>query len=62
MEKRNEENDVVVSVKLHGAALQQVIAERGKREKETGKIISIVGLVREAIGVWSEALDPEVVI
>lgn len=41
-----------VTVKLSGHTLRQVISVRGKREKSTGRITSIVELVREAIDCW----------
>lgn len=41
-----------VTVKLSGHALTQVISVRGERENSTGRITSIVELVREAIDCW----------
>lgn len=41
-----------VTVKLSGHTLRQVISVRGKRERDTERISSIVELVREAIDCW----------
>ena len=48
--EEGESNDV--TVKISGIALKQIIAVRGKREQTTGRITTIVELVREAIECW----------
>ena len=43
-----------VTVKISGNTLEEVMAIRRKREKATGRIISIAELVREAIDCWAD--------
>jgi hypothetical protein len=43
---------IELSVKLSGEPLKQLMIERGRREKETGRMTSISELVREAIAFW----------
>ena len=49
---KGERNNIDVTVKISGVTLEQVITVRGNREKTTGRITSIVELVREAIECW----------
>ena len=56
MKKEKEEGEGAskydVTVKISGDALKQVMAVRVKREKRTGRITSMIKLVREAIECW----------
>ena len=47
-----EEKPFELSVKISGEPLKQLMTERGKREKKTGRMTSISELVREAIDFW----------
>ena len=60
--KRRKEggSNIDVTVKISGNALEEVMAIRRKREKDTGRIISIAELVREAIACWAD-IEREVV-
>lgn len=57
-EKKGEEEQggkpFELSVKISGEPLKQLMTERGKREKKTGRMTSISELVREAIDFWYE--------
>jgi len=44
-----EDKGEVISLKISGEALKQLIAIRSERERRTGKITSMTELVREAI-------------
>ena len=50
--KGQEEKTFELSVKISGEPLKQLMTERGKREKKTGRMTSISELVREAIDFW----------
>ena len=52
MDKHKKGEEFDVSVKLSGAALEKVMHVRNEREKGTGRITSIAGLVKEAIDYW----------
>jgi hypothetical protein len=52
METNKKAENLEITVKLSGSTIEKVIAMRGEREKQTGKIVSIVELVREAIEYW----------
>lgn len=58
-DKKGKEN-IDVTVKISGSALEQVINVRGNREKTTGRIISIAELVREAIECWHDIEGQEI--
>ena len=49
-----EEKGEVISLKISGESLKQLIAIRSERERRTGKIITMAEIVREAIGILSE--------
>ena len=51
-EEEKGEGQYTVNVGIGGETLKQVIAIRGNREKETGRITPVAELVREAIGYW----------
>jgi len=44
----------VISLKISGEALKQLIAIRSERERRMGKIVTMTEIVKEAIGMLSE--------
>jgi len=44
----------VISLKISGESLKQLIAIRSERETRTGKIVTMTEIVKEAIGMLSE--------
>ena len=53
-EEEKGKGEYTVNVTIGGGTLKQVMAIRGNREKETGRITPVAELVREAIGYWYE--------
>lgn len=48
------ERGYTINVTIGGETLKQIMTERGKREKQTGRITPVAELVREAVGYWYE--------
>jgi len=44
----------MISIKISGESLKQLIAIRSERETRTGKIVTMTEIVKEAIGMLSE--------